>query len=191
MILHRDSLTHSPFVHFFWVLASGSSTVASGLPSAKFNPLARISTYATGRIALTMDFIFQTVETLLQIHSRFFSQSINACGLPLSAVTVSLHCLTRNLRSTVTCKQNACYRNTKWTFEDLLPCYCYAMKTNWRTICSQLSYLPLQVKKGALLHDTRTVNLALVQCECYTGKWTVVARIKSIVQKINCWFQDF
>ena len=65
MILHRDPLTHSPFVHFFWVLASGFSTVASGLPSAKFNPLARISTYATGRIALTMDFIFQTVETLL------------------------------------------------------------------------------------------------------------------------------
>jgi len=38
------------------VLVSGPSTVASGLPSAKFNPLARISTYATGYIALTMDF---------------------------------------------------------------------------------------------------------------------------------------
>jgi len=30
------------------------------------------------------------------------------------------------------------------------------------------------------LHDTGAVNLALVQCECHTGKWTVNARIKSI-----------
>jgi len=28
--------------------------------------------------------------------------------------------------------------------------------------------------------DTRTVNLALVQCECLTGKQTVIARITSI-----------
>jgi len=30
------------------------------------------------------------------------------------------------------------------------------------------------------LHDTRTRNLALVQCECLTGKQTVIARIKLI-----------
>jgi len=34
-------------------------------------------------------------------------------------------------------RQNAYDRNVKWTFEDLLPCYCYAIKTNDRTIRSQ------------------------------------------------------
>jgi len=28
------------------------------------------------------------------------------------------------------------------------------------------------------LNDTRTVNLALVQCECHTGNWTVTANMK-------------
>ena len=31
-------------------------------------------------------------------------------------------------------RQNAFYGNLKRTFEDLLPCYCYAMKTNSTTI---------------------------------------------------------
>jgi len=31
-------------------------------------------------------------------------------------------------------RQNAYYRNLKWTFEDLLPCYCYAIKTKSKTI---------------------------------------------------------
>jgi len=30
------------------------------------------------------------------------------------------------------------------------------------------------------LHDTTTVNLDLVQCECHSGKWTVIARNTSI-----------
>jgi len=34
------------------------------------------------------------------------------------------------------------------------------------------------------LHDTRPVNLARVQFECHTGKWTVIARIKSIGIKL-------
>jgi len=38
MILHWDSLSHSLFLHFFWVLASGPFTVASRLPSPKFTP---------------------------------------------------------------------------------------------------------------------------------------------------------
>jgi len=41
------------FLHFFWVLASGSPRVASGLPLAKFYTL---SQYTTGHIVLTMDF---------------------------------------------------------------------------------------------------------------------------------------
>jgi len=31
-------------------------------------------------------------------------------------------------------RQNAYYRNLKRTFEDLLPCYCYAIKTKSTTI---------------------------------------------------------
>jgi len=42
------------FLHFFWVLASEPPTIASGLPSAKF--YSQTSSYATGHIALTIDF---------------------------------------------------------------------------------------------------------------------------------------
>ena len=74
-------------------------------------------------------------------------------------------------------QQNACHRNIKWTFADLLPCYCYAIKTNSRTIRSRLSQ-PTSAGKGGDMselasssqHDTITVNLTLVQCEFHTGK---------------------
>ena len=36
-------------------------------------------------------------------------------------------------------QQNACHRNIRWTFADLLPCHCCAIKTNSRTILSRLS----------------------------------------------------
>jgi len=59
------------------------------------------SSYATGRLRhwshRTNNGFFKHVETLLQIHSCFFSQSTHVRGLPLSAVTVSLHCLTRSM----------------------------------------------------------------------------------------------
>jgi len=76
---------------------------------------------------------FKLVETLLQIHSYFFSHSIKLRVFPLSAVTVLLHCLPRCLRSTDTCNKPP-YRNLRWTFKDLLPCHCYAIKTNDNTI---------------------------------------------------------
>jgi len=41
-------------------------------------------------------------------------------------------------------QQNACYRNMKWTFEDLLPCYCYAIKTNSRTTPRNFRNLPFK-----------------------------------------------
>jgi len=47
---------------------------------------------------------FMLFEALLKIQSCF-SHSINVRGLPLSAVTVTLHYLTRCLRSTVTCNK--------------------------------------------------------------------------------------
>jgi len=144
------------------------------------------------------------------------------------------------------------YRNLKWTFENLLPCYYYTIKTSSKTIRSQVWQLApagssvvspkfggtknlvgskvfdlrritlfclwyrlskhkwLYVLKifwgtwpprplsnayaskqrsghewtaSSALHDTRTVNLALVQCECCTGKYPVIARNKSINRK--------
>jgi len=45
-------------------------------------------------------------------------------------------------------QQNACYRDVKWTFEDLLPCYCYAIKTNSRTTVRDFRNQPLQAKEG-------------------------------------------
>jgi len=92
---------------------------------------------------------FKVMEALLQIHSCFFSQSINVRGLPLSpchclAALTAKMCAFNSLM-----QQNACYRNIKWTFADLLPCCCYttSMKTNSRTIRSRLSQ-PASVGKG-------------------------------------------
>jgi len=41
-------------------------------------------------------------------------------------------------------RENAYHRSLKWTFEDLLPCYCYAIKTNSRKTASKFRNLPLQ-----------------------------------------------
>ena len=45
-------------------------------------------------------------------------------------------------------QQNACYRNTKWTFEELLPCCGYTIKTNTRQLTCNFVNLPLQAKDG-------------------------------------------
>jgi len=45
-------------------------------------------------------------------------------------------------------RQNAWYRNFKWTSEDLLPCYCYAKKSKSKTIRSQVEQ-PAPAGKGA------------------------------------------
>jgi len=67
--------------------------------------------------------------------------------LPLSTVTVSLHYLPRSLRSTITCGKTHEYRDLKWIVEDLLPWYCYTIKTNSRTIPSQV-WQPASTGKG-------------------------------------------
>ena len=119
-------------------------------------------------------------------HSCFFSQSINVRGLPLSvfhclAALPAKMCAFNNLK-----QQNACHRNITWTFVGLLPWYCYAVKTNSRTINWRLPQ-HASAGKGADMsvlqaHHcmTLTVNLTFVQCEFHTGKETVIARTKSI-----------
>jgi len=49
-------------------------------------------------------------------------------------------------------RQNALYRILKWTLEDLLPCYCYTIKTNSKTIHSQV-WQPAPVGKGANMSE--------------------------------------
>jgi len=91
---------------------------------------------------------------------------------PLSELTVSLHHLNTRMR------QNTCYRNLKWTRGDSLPCYCYAIKANSRTMYTQVSQLAsadrqssgYELTANSSLHNTRTVNLVLVHCGCHTGK---------------------
>jgi len=61
-----------------------------------------------------------------------------------SAYATSYSCL----RSTVTCSKRPVYRYLKWIFVDLLPCYCYAIKTNSRTIRSQVSQPSSAGKSG-------------------------------------------
>jgi len=43
-------------------------------------------------------------------------------------------------------RENAYYRNLKWTIKGLLPCYCYAIKTKSTTIRLQVSQSHLQAK---------------------------------------------
>jgi len=76
-------------------------------------------------------------------------------GLPLSAC----HCLAALLAKMCAFNslmpQNACCLNIKWTFAGLLPRYCYAIKTNSRTILSRLSQ-PASAGKGGDMSELQT-----------------------------------
>jgi len=112
------------------------------------------------------------VEGLLQIHSCFISQSINVRGLPLSAC----HCLAaltaKMCAFNSLMQQNACYQNITWTFADLLPCYCYAMKTNSRAICSWLSQ-PASSGKGGDMCELQAHHNLTLHCNCEPDSYAV------------------
>jgi len=59
-------------------------------------------------------------------------------------------------------QQNACHRNIKWTFADLLPCCCYAIKTNSRTIPSRLSQ-PTSSGKGGDMSELQAHHCMTLQ----------------------------
>jgi len=59
-------------------------------------------------------------------------------------------------------QQNACYRNITWTFASLLPWYCYAIKTNSRTIHSQLSQ-HASASKGGDMSDLQAHHCMTLQ----------------------------
>ena len=83
----------------------------------------------------------------------------------------------RCLSSTVTYNKMPRYRNFAQTFEDSLPCYCYAAKTNGRTIRSQVS----QAASGGIW----------VNCKLITG-WHHNSELGSFAmwmpyRKTNCY----
>jgi len=119
------------------------------------------------------------MEVLLWSHSCFFLQSINVRGLPLSAC----HCLAALLAKMSTfnsfMQQNACHRNTKWTFADLLLCYCYAIKTNSRIIRSGLSQ-PASAGKGGDMSELQAHRYMTLQL------WTWLLCSVSFIPAKNC-----
>jgi len=127
---------------------------------------------------------FKLVEPLLQTHSCFFSQSTNICGLPLSAC----HCLTALPAKMCAFKsiiqQNACYHNLKWTFAGVLPRYCYAIKTNNRTIHSRLS-LPPSARKGRDISNCKSITAWHYNCEPDSCAMWVSYKQKLSLQESN------
>jgi len=98
----------------------------------------------------------------LQIHSWFFSHGT-------WHTVISSHCLLHYLSrclwwvwSTVTCGKTSITVHLKWSFEDVRPCYCYTIKTNSRSIRSQVMQ-PASAGKGAEMCE---VQLQAHHCIC-------------------------
>ena len=83
-------------------------------------------------------------------------------------------------------RQNAYYRNLKWTHEDSLSCYCYEVKSNSKTIWRKFRNLPLQTGKAADMGERQTHH-------CTTpGQWIwflctvgVIPTNKLSIQELN------
>jgi len=60
-------------------------------------------------------------------------------------------------------RQNAYYRNLKWTFEDLFPCYCYAIKTKSTTIALASFATCLCWQRSELRNCTKRVGASRSQ----------------------------
>jgi len=54
-------------------------------------------------------------------------------------------------------RQNACYRNLKWIFEDLLPCFSYAIKPSSGTFRLQVSE-PASAGKGVDMSEIQALH---------------------------------
>ena len=82
-------------------------------------------------------------------------------------------------------QQNAYFRNNKWNFEDLLPYYCYAIKTKSRTIRSQVSQ-PVSAEKVSDMNELQTHHCMAP----YLWTWvlcsmSVILRNKLLLQELN------
>ena len=107
---------------------------------------------------------------LSQIHSCFFSHSIKLNGLPLSAVTVSLHYLPRCLCSTVTCGKTP----TTVTWSEPLKICCHVIVTQQRPTVEQSARkcrnMALQAKEQTWTHHCMTLEqLTWYLCSVSSG----------------------
>ena len=103
-------------------------------------------------------------------------------------------CITchRCLRSTVTCGKRP--TELKWTFEDSLPCCCYAVKINSGTTCSQISQPPF-AGKGADMNGLQARHhMAPEQWTCSCAVCVISANKVSLRElsqfigiKMHCW----
>ena len=92
--------------------------------------------------------------TMLLFTHTFFSHRIKMRGYYQQSLSRCITCH-RWLFSTVTCgKAPTAFPNLKWTFEDLLPCYCYETKTNSaEKSAPSFAYCLCWQKQGSLLPD--------------------------------------
>ena len=104
---------------------------------------------------------------MLRFHPCFFSHyTVQNYEVYHLAVTVSQHFLPKMSAFNSHMRQNACDRN--WTFEDLLPCYCYAIKNNDRTIHSQA----LQPTSAGVIPNMSSLNCKLTTSCHQNGELT-------------------
>ena len=114
--------------------------------------------------------------------SCFFSHCTKLRGLPLRS-----HCLAA-LPSKISAfnshmQQNAYCRNLKRILEDLLPCYCYSVKINSRTIITQVTQ-PSSAGKGANMTKLQTHH-------CMAPKeWTWLLSSVSFIPANKLWLQE-
>jgi len=86
---------------------------------------------------------------------RFFSHSIKVCGLCYQQSLAAYTCQDVCVQQSHAAKRY--WHNSKWTFEDLLPCYCYATNANSRTVRSQVSQFAF-AGKGADLVNCKPIT---------------------------------
>jgi len=87
------------------------------------------------------------VDSLILVFTKYKCTWLTTISMSLLAALPAKMSAFNNLM-----QQNVCHRNTKWTFADLLPCYCYAIKTNSRKIRSRLSQ-PTSAGKGGNMSE--------------------------------------
>jgi len=144
-----------------WICYFSHNFLRSGLQVLENWPAGQIQLYHAGLSYSVKHIVhtqthtgngyFKPVDALLKIHFGFFSHCIKLRGLPLSAVTVSLHYLPRFLRSTASRNmwQNTYYLNLKWSM--LLLCNKDQQQKNppWSpsssTILPQLHFVLLKI----------------------------------------------
>jgi len=112
----------------------------------------------------------------------------------MELTSISTHCLAAFSAKDVCVQQlqNAYYRN--WTFENLLPCYCYATESNDRTIRSQ-ALQPASAGEVAKMSKLQDHHFMIPEQRTYL-MWNVSCRQKNCYCKnylieIKLLFSDF